>query len=121
MVFVVEIQPSGEIKARNGWQVVLHSRMVGLGPEACDGYMLVDGTALGLGRLLERDAPAPKAKVKPKAKATAPAPAPVRAEDFKKWIHAAGGPTESFEVVAPNVMVRSLPSTQARAVGDRAA
>ena len=73
--------------------------------------MLVDGTALGLGRLLEREAP--KAKVKPKAKVAAPA---LRAEDFKKWIHGTPGPAESFEVVAPNVMVRSLPSTQARAV-----
>ncbi|CAE7555164.1 unnamed protein product [Symbiodinium microadriaticum] len=86
-----------------------------------DGYMLIDGTSVGLGRLLERVQGAP---AEPKVKVQNPVPVPKQKSrakpnlgDLSKWIRYAKAPTSRFEVVVNMVMVRNLPSTQADAVG----
>mmetsp|Transcript_42728 Transcript_42728/g.99681 ORF Transcript_42728/g.99681 Transcript_42728/m.99681 type:complete len:1322 (+) Transcript_42728:19-3984(+) len=86
-----------------------------------DGYMLIDGTSVGLGRLLER---VQGASAEPKVRVQNPVPAPKQKSrakpnlgDLSKWIRHATAPTSRFEVVVNMVMVRNLPSTQADAVG----
>ena len=107
-----------------------------------EGYMLIDGTSVGLGLLLERvkgtpapgpsKAPASKAKAAAAPKATAngsqadvqEAPKPksrpkpkLNVEAFSKWIRHPKVALSRFEVVVNMVMVRNLPSTQADAFG----
>ena len=91
----------------------------------CDGYMLIDGAALGLGPLLERvdshagpakpAKPATEPAAKPKSKSR-PKPKP-NVEELRKWTRHPKTAALRFEVVPNMVMVRNLPSTQADAVG----
>eukprot|EP00913_Durusdinium_trenchii_P023163 g21743.t1 len=74
-------------------------------PKECDGYMLVNGSSVGLGTLLERVDSKTGTSATPKPKAKAPAAKPKGTEVAR------------FDVVVPNVMIRSLPSTVASPVG----
>eukprot|EP00434_Breviolum_minutum_P004191 symbB.v1.2.003693.t1/scaffold193.1/size400748/12 len=95
----------------------------------CEGYMLVDGTALGLGVLLERLNESTAAvgnvgnvkvntKVTPKAKANGTRPkAQVNVDELAKWIRHRPMAIRRYDVIVSNIMVRSLPSTAATPVG----
>ena len=108
------------------WLKVHHHGMDG---QDCEGYMLVDGTSLGLGVLLERlnDSTAAvgnvgnvkvNTKVTPKAKANGTRPKDqVNVDELAKWIRHRPMAIRRYDVIVSNIMVRSLPSTAATPVG----
>ncbi|CAE8642760.1 unnamed protein product, partial [Polarella glacialis] len=114
--------------------------------QSMDGFMLIDGAGVGLGKLLERVPPSaasalpspttstttarttPTTTTTKATKATAtttptarttssPAAKSQDLGDLSRWFSHAGKDWASFVVVSPQVMVRNMPSTKAKMVG----
>eukprot|EP00931_Biecheleriopsis_adriatica_P066979 TRINITY_DN41192_c0_g1_i1.p1 TRINITY_DN41192_c0_g1~~TRINITY_DN41192_c0_g1_i1.p1 ORF type:complete len:1056 (-),score=159.03 TRINITY_DN41192_c0_g1_i1:74-3241(-) len=94
----------------------------------CDGFMLIDGTPLGLGVLLEKAHPSASSTAKPKKQDPTSVPSSkqerpsaakpeIDTRELVKWLSFPNGELGSFTVVHSRVMLRSLPSTKSTVKG----